>query len=233
MSQYVLIHGGDRDGRIWEAVAASLQQQGHTVFCPSMQSVTTASLHENIKQIVDLIKTEQLQDIILIGHSYGAMVITGVADQLPEQIAHLVFIDSVLPQNGQSLYGLLQEYGLDYKALGLTADRACLEPLSFDKQRLVTKSKTYIHCLQSEFLEVVFRQNFLGALLGASRRKKSTAYSIYKVYRPINESLLLRHNYALSFKNQSHTSTFKTLSIGMRTLDASNVTFWWYCWGYR
>ena len=154
MSQYVLIHGGDRDGSIWEAIAISLQQQGHTVFCPSMKSVTTASLDENIEQIVDLIKTQQLQEIILIGHSYGAMVITGVADQLPEHIAHLVFVDSVIPKNGQSLYSLLQEHGLDYKAFGLTADRACLEPLSFNEQQLITKSKTYIHCLQSEFLEI-------------------------------------------------------------------------------
>ncbi len=120
-----------------------------------MQSVTTASLQQNIEQIVQLIQTQKLQDIILIGHSYGAMVITGVAEQLPEQIAQLVFVDSIIPQNGQSLYGLLQTLGLDYQAFGLTADRACLDPLSFDEQGLIAKPKTYIHCLQSEFLEAV------------------------------------------------------------------------------
>ncbi len=154
MNQYVLIHGGDRDGSIWDVIAAGLRQQGHLVFCPSMKSVTTASLYENIEQVVDLIKAQQLQNIILIGHSYGAMVITGVADRIPGSISRLVFVDSVFPKNGQSLYGLLQEYGLDYKAFGLSDDSACLEPLFFDEKRLIKKPKTYIHCLKSEFLEI-------------------------------------------------------------------------------
>ncbi len=152
MSSYVLIHGGDRDGSIWEPIAQSMRNQGHQVFCPSMRSVTTTSLQDNIQQVVTLIQSQQLQQVILIGHSYGAMVITGVNDQIPERISHLVFVDSIVPQNGESLYGLLKTLNINYQTLGLTADRACLEPLFFNQQHLCQKPKTYIHCLQSEFM---------------------------------------------------------------------------------
>jgi pimeloyl-ACP methyl ester carboxylesterase len=155
MSTYILVHGGDRDGTLWKDVAPMLEKSGHRVYCPSMESVKTASLLSNIEQIVDLIIDSKLSDIILCGHSYGAMVITGVSDRCSENIRTLVFVDSIVPENGKSLYGWTAEHGMDYQDFGLTADPACLEPLYFDESSFNLKTKVYIHCLQSEFKVMV------------------------------------------------------------------------------
>ena len=155
MSKYVLVHGGDRDGSIWQETANLLRLQGHQVFCPSMKSVTVTSLQENIEQIIEVINTNQLDEIFLIGHSYGCFVITGVNDQLSDKIARLVYVDGCVPQNGKSLYGMLKDFGFDYQQLGLTADRACLDPLFFDEAKLASKTKAYIRCLQSEFFKPI------------------------------------------------------------------------------
>lgn len=155
MTNYVLVHGGDRDGSIWNETANLLQLQGHTVICPSMQSVTTASLQENIEQIIEVIETNKLEQLILVGHSYGGVVITGVADKLSDKITRLVYVDSAILKNGKSLYGTFQDYGFDYKKFGLTPDRACLDPLFFDERKFATQAKCYIRCLRSEFFKLI------------------------------------------------------------------------------
>lgn len=155
MSNYVLVHGGDRDGSIWNATAALLRLQGHHVICPSMQSVKIASLQENIQQVTNEIEKNNMYEVILIGHSYGAFVITGVADQHPDKINKLVYVDSLVPKNGKSLFGMMKELGFDYQQFGLTPDKACLEPLFFDEDQLNSKIKAYIHCLRSEFLKPI------------------------------------------------------------------------------
>ncbi len=155
MTNYVLVHGGDRDGTIWSEVATLLEAQGHQVYCPSMQSVTKVSLEHNINEIIELIESNNLSDIILCGHSYGAMVITGVYDKIPEKISLLVFIDSMIPESGNSLYGLLAKRGINYQDFGLTPDRACLDELSFNAKKFSAMKKVYLHCLQSEFHRLV------------------------------------------------------------------------------
>jgi pimeloyl-ACP methyl ester carboxylesterase len=151
MANYVLVHGGDRDGSIWQETADLLTAQGHRVFCPSMQSVTTASLQENIQEVIAVIEKNQLTNIILIGHSYGGFVITGVADKVTTKIAKLIYVDSFVPKNGTSLYGMMKEFGFDYQQFGLTPDKACLEELFFDEPTWMALPKAYIRCLQSEF----------------------------------------------------------------------------------
>jgi pimeloyl-ACP methyl ester carboxylesterase len=154
MAVYVLVHGGDRDGSIWREIAYLLIKQGHRVFCPSMSSVKEASLQQNIEEVSSVIKTHDLKNIILVGHSYGAMVITGVADSLFDRIAYMVYVDSVVPENDKSLYGLLADYGISYKAYNLTPDPACLDEITFDSRKLAKLSKAYVLCLQSEFVQV-------------------------------------------------------------------------------
>lgn len=152
MSTYLLVHGGDRDGSIWLPIKEYLEKHGHLVYTPSMSSVKTSTLSKNIDEVLDTISSHSLNDIILGGHSYGAMVITGVFNRVPDKINQLVFIDSAVPEDGKSLYGMFSEKGFDYKDYDLTPDPACLEKLYFDEQRFSESTKTYIHCLQSEFL---------------------------------------------------------------------------------
>lgn len=154
MTNYVLVHGGDRDGSIWDETANLLQSQGHRVFCPSMTSVTKATLQENINEVIDYIHAKQLDHFILVGHSYGSVVITGVTDQLSEQVSALIYVDSTIPKENQSLYDITVEYGFDLKEYGLTEDPAVMSPCHFDAKRVYSRPKAYIFCLQSEFIEL-------------------------------------------------------------------------------
>ncbi|MDO8953328.1 MAG: alpha/beta hydrolase [Gammaproteobacteria bacterium] len=154
MATYVLVHGGDREGSIWAEVSNLLKEQGHKVFCPSMSSVKTASLQQNIDEIKALIHSKYLKDVILVGHSYGAMVITGVAGQLNDIVSFMVFVDSAVPESGKSLFSLLADYGYDYQHFGLTPDSACVDVLFFDSKQFAQMPKAYILCLRSEFIEV-------------------------------------------------------------------------------
>jgi pimeloyl-ACP methyl ester carboxylesterase len=154
MTNYLLIHGGDRDGSIWNKVATFLKSQGHSVLCPTMKSVKEASLYENIEEILNVVRANKLENIILVAHSYGAMVATGVLDKIPDKIKTLVYIDSVVPKDGYSLYEILAQGGIDYKDFGLTPDGACAEKLYFNQEYLSNKTKVYILCLKSEFTAI-------------------------------------------------------------------------------
>jgi pimeloyl-ACP methyl ester carboxylesterase len=92
-------------------VRPALQAQGHQVFTPTLTGVGERShlsspevdLRTHILDVINLIRWEGLTDIVLCGHSYGGFVASGVADELPERVRSLVFLDAFLPENGESL----------------------------------------------------------------------------------------------------------------------------------
>ena len=73
MANYILVHGGDSKGSVWNNVADLLRQSGNIVYHPSMTSIKQATLEQNIDEICDLINSESLSDIILVGHSYTCL----------------------------------------------------------------------------------------------------------------------------------------------------------------
>lgn len=94
-------------------------------------------------------------DIILVGHSYGGMVITGVAAGIPERIRRLVYVDAALPDPGQSLFDLFAEGNVDlFSFPGLEAASAYVEKLQFNARKITPLPKTYILCTESEFAVV-------------------------------------------------------------------------------
>jgi pimeloyl-ACP methyl ester carboxylesterase len=107
---YVLVHGAFGGGWDWRHVDDLLTADGNTVFRPTLTgqgehsnlSSTNIDLDTHIQDIVNVILWEDLHDVVLAGHSYGGMVITGVADRVPGRIKHLVYIDALLPENGES-----------------------------------------------------------------------------------------------------------------------------------
>lgn len=127
MANFVLVHGGGHGGWCYQAVARILREQNHTVYTPTLTGVGERShllsaqvdLNLQIQDVVNLLTFEDLTDVILVGHSYGGMVITGVADQQPERIANLVYLDAAYPQNGQSL----QDVAPDMMAAALQSMR--------------------------------------------------------------------------------------------------------------
>lgn len=111
MATYVLVHGGAHGGWCYQRVARILRAAGHEVYAPSMTGLgershllsTEVDLDLHINDIVALLHYEDLRDVILVGHSYGGMVITGVADRAADRIGRLVYLDAATPVNGQSL----------------------------------------------------------------------------------------------------------------------------------
>jgi pimeloyl-ACP methyl ester carboxylesterase len=114
MSTYVLVHGAWGGAHGWRKVRPLLQAAGHEVFTPSLtgqgERVHLAhpgvNLSTHIQDVTNVMWYEDLSDIILVGHSYGGMVVTGVADKMPERIQHLVLLDAFQPADGQSLVDL-------------------------------------------------------------------------------------------------------------------------------
>src|SRR5919205_4115238 len=114
MSTYVLVHGAWGGSYGWRKVRPLLQQAGHTVFTPSLTgqgerahlASPSVNLSTHVQDVANAIWYEDLSNLILVGHSYGGMVVTGVAERLPERIRHLVYLDAFVPANGQSLYEL-------------------------------------------------------------------------------------------------------------------------------
>jgi pimeloyl-ACP methyl ester carboxylesterase len=111
MATYVLVHGGGHGGWCYQPVARLLQAEGHTVYAPSLTGLgdrahlvsPAVDLDLHIRDVVALLHSEDLRDVILVGHSYGGMVITGVADRAAERVGKLVYLDAANPVNGQSL----------------------------------------------------------------------------------------------------------------------------------
>lgn len=98
---------------------ALLRSQGHELFTPSHTGLGERShlahpdidLDTHINDILSVLAYEDLRDVVLIGHSYGGMVATGVADRAADRIAHLVYLDAFAPRDGQSLFDLIGPEG--------------------------------------------------------------------------------------------------------------------------
>ncbi|HTF71798.1 MAG TPA: alpha/beta hydrolase [Edaphobacter sp.] len=114
MANFVLVHGGWYGGWIWKRVARHLRDKGHDVYTPTLTGLADRShlltagvnLSTHIQDIVSLIQFEELKGVILCGHSYGGMVISGVADRISEHISSLVYLDAWYPNDGDSLFTL-------------------------------------------------------------------------------------------------------------------------------
>lgn len=115
MATFVLVHGAWQGGWCWKRVTSLLRQSGHEVFTPTMTGLgerahlmdAKVDLDMHVQDILGVLQCEELPDIVLCGHSYGGMVITGVADKAPEQIRSLVYLDALVPADGQTVLDLL------------------------------------------------------------------------------------------------------------------------------
>jgi pimeloyl-ACP methyl ester carboxylesterase len=111
MTTYVLVHGAWAGAWVWSAVRPMLSHRGHDVFTPSLSGQSERlhiggphiDLTTHVTDVERLITFEELSDIVLVGHSYGGMVITGVANLIPEKIKHLIYLDAFVPRDGESV----------------------------------------------------------------------------------------------------------------------------------
>lgn len=107
---FVLVHGAWHGGWCWTRVASRLHAAGYRVFAPSLTGLgdrvhladPSITLDTHIADIANLIDAEELDRVILVGHSYGGTVITGVADRVGARLAQLVYLDAIVLKNGES-----------------------------------------------------------------------------------------------------------------------------------
>lgn len=112
MAVFVLVHGGGHGGWCYKLVAKRLRALGHEVHAPSLSGLADRAhvlsaaidLDTHIDDVAGLLEFEDLTDAILVGHSYGGMVITGAADRRPERVGHRVYLDAAYPRDGESLH---------------------------------------------------------------------------------------------------------------------------------
>lgn len=114
MATFVLVHGAHAGGWWWSDVRGYMRAAGHEVFTPSLTghgerahlSISDVTLDTHILDVVNVLRYEDLSDVILVGWSYGGMVVAGAADRCPERLAQVVYGDAFVPHDGEAAIDL-------------------------------------------------------------------------------------------------------------------------------
>lgn len=116
MATFVLVHGGWHGGWCWQPVTPLLRAAGHEVWTPTLTGLgerahllsASIDLATHIRDVLGVLEWEEVRQATLVGHSYGGMVISGVAEQAADRLARLVYLDAFVPADGQSLHDILR-----------------------------------------------------------------------------------------------------------------------------
>src|SRR5262249_57232345 len=114
MATFVVAHGAWSSAWAWKKMRPLIRAAGHELWTPSYTGLgerahlanPAIDLDTHIADVIGVLEMEDLRDIVLIGHSYGGMVATGVADRARSRVAQVVYLDAFVPRNGQSLFDL-------------------------------------------------------------------------------------------------------------------------------
>ena len=141
---YVLVHGAGHGGWCWRRVSDRLIARGHRVLTPTLTGLgerhhlltERLSLDTFEADIINVIEAEELANVILVGHSFAGITITGVAERMPERLRHLVYLDALIVPNGLSAFDMLPaEYAarrrLQAQDSGSGASLPALDPRIF------------------------------------------------------------------------------------------------------
>jgi len=113
---FLVCHGAWSAGWAWKKMHPLMQAAGHRLITPTYTGLgerahlanPSIDLNSHIEDVMNVIKYENLRDIVLVGHSYGGMVATGVADRARDKVRQLIYIDAFVPNDGQSLLDLYE-----------------------------------------------------------------------------------------------------------------------------
>ncbi|MCQ8772424.1 alpha/beta fold hydrolase [Streptomyces telluris] len=139
MTTFVLVPGAWHGAWTFEPLARSLRREGHEAYPLTLTGVgsrkhllnASVNLDTHIQDVVGHVEDEQLTDVILVGHSYGGMVITGAADRLPDTVAGLVYVDAVVPRDGDSSWSLVTDNEREWYLGGVGENGYTSAPLPF------------------------------------------------------------------------------------------------------
>lgn len=115
MATFVIVHGMWSGGWYFQPVARALRAAGHEVYTPTLTGIgerehlgtPATSLDTHVQDIVGVLEFEGLQEVTLVGYSYGGVVVTGVAERVPERISQIVYLDAWIPRDGESVFDLI------------------------------------------------------------------------------------------------------------------------------
>jgi pimeloyl-ACP methyl ester carboxylesterase len=121
VATFVVAHGAWSAGWAWKKMHPLLRARGHRLVTPTYTGLgerahladPDVDLNTHIEDIIGVLHAEDLEDVVLVGHSYGGMVATGVADRAPERLAQLVYLDAFVPRNGEALLDLVSAEARD------------------------------------------------------------------------------------------------------------------------
>jgi pimeloyl-ACP methyl ester carboxylesterase len=110
MATYVLMHGAWYGGWCWRKVTPLLRAAGHEVHAPTLTGLgervhlaaPAVGLDTHVQDVLHVLEYEDLSGVVAVGHSYGGLVIAGVADRAPERLAHLVYLDADIREDGEA-----------------------------------------------------------------------------------------------------------------------------------
>lgn len=175
MATFVLVHGAWHGGWCWERVARLLRGAGHAVYAPTLSGVGERShqldpsidLSTHVQDVVNEIRWKELDDLVLVGHSYGGMVVTGVAERCEAKISSIVYLDAFIPQDAQSLYDIV---GGAHQAEG-----GIVQPLTAEFFAVNPADKAWVDAMTTPQSEATFAQRLAGT--GAFERIAKKTYA--------------------------------------------------------
>ena len=139
MATFVLVHGAWHGGWCWQRVVKQLNERSHEVFAPSLTGLgdrahllcPEINISTHVDDIAAVFRSYDLEDVVLCGHSYGGLVITGVADQMPGSIRSLVYLDALVPEDGQSMFDTIPQESVDvFEAGAAEGDGFSVPPMT-------------------------------------------------------------------------------------------------------
>ena len=200
MATFVLVHGAWHGGWCWKRVRKALTALGHEVFTPTLTGLAERShlsspsidLNTHIDDVANLIRWEGLEDVVLVGHSYGGCVIGGVADRMADRIATLVYLDAIVLEDGQSLYDTLppEDRQAQVAAIEATGDGWRVSPIPAEVFNVNPADRDWVNAQCTEQSINCFQQKLKLANPAHSAR------AIHYIYASGWEGALLAAHYA-------------------------------------
>ena len=185
---FVLVHGAWHGGWCWRRVSDLLEKKGHKVFTPTMTGLgerchlidPKVNLATHITDIVNVIKWEGLKDIVLVGHSYGGSIVSGVAEQAGDTIGSIVFLDAFVPETGDSLATKASQPVREAIAGLVEKGETAMKPVSAAVFRVNEKDRAWVDAMCTPHPLATFTDKI--TVSGARERIAKKAYVRAKGY---------------------------------------------------
>jgi pimeloyl-ACP methyl ester carboxylesterase len=152
---FVLVHGAWHGGWCWRRVADLLAANGRKVFTPTLTGLGERShllgkginVSTHVTDVVNVLKWEQLTNVVLCGHSYGGFVVSGVAEQMASAISSIVFLDAFLPENGEAMVDITGQAVIDATRAAEQQDALGVPPRKAEAFGVNEKDRAWVDSL--------------------------------------------------------------------------------------